>query len=192
LSFSLGLQIFVRHSKDCPHRDDYFYKKCKCPKHLRWRHNGKQMTTSAKTRSWAEAEKAKRSVEDEFGKGNTSESGLLSYNLPARVWYCIARVLEIEGISEPKRRKPGAPGVPHFIISTMDTTEIIQTIDAEIARLERARALLNGHTSTPKRGRPASLKTVATPKPQRRTMSAEGRARIAAAQKARWAKAKGK
>ena len=26
----------------------------------------------------------------------------------------------------------------------MDTTEIIQTIDAEIARLEKARALLNG------------------------------------------------
>ena len=59
---------------------------------------------------------------------------------------------------------------------TMDTTEIIQTIDAEIARLEKARALLNGHT--------------ASPKPQRRKMSAEGRARIAAAQKARWAKAK--
>jgi hypothetical protein len=44
----------------------------------------------------------------------------------------------------------------------MDTTEIIQTIDAEIARLEKARALLNGHVNT----------------------SAK------AAQKARWAKAK--
>jgi hypothetical protein len=73
----------------------------------------------------------------------------------------------------------------------MDTSEIIHTIDAEIARLEKARELLNGHVSTPaKRGRPVSLKPVA--KPQRRKMSAEGRARIAAAQKARWAKAKGK
>jgi hypothetical protein len=72
----------------------------------------------------------------------------------------------------------------------MDTTEIIQTIDAEIARLEKARALLNGHVSTPtKRGRPVSSKLVATAKP-RRKMSAEGRARIAAAQKARWAKRK--
>jgi hypothetical protein len=75
----------------------------------------------------------------------------------------------------------------------MDTVEVIQSIDAEIARLEKARALLNGHVSTPaKRGRPVSLKPVATAKPQRRKMSAEGRARIAAAQKARWAKSKGK
>jgi hypothetical protein len=73
----------------------------------------------------------------------------------------------------------------------MDTTEIIQTIDAEIARLEKARALLSGHTTTPKRGRPISSKPVATTKPlKRRKMSAEGRARIAAAQKARWAKAR--
>ena len=72
----------------------------------------------------------------------------------------------------------------------MDTSEIIQTIDAEIARLEKARALLNGHVSTPaKRGRPLGSTVTTTAKP-RRKMSAEGRARIAAAQKARWAKAK--
>jgi hypothetical protein len=74
------------------------------------------------------------------------------------------------------------------IIPPMDTTEVIQTIDAEIARLEKARALLNSQTASPKRGRPVSSKPAA--KPQRRKISAEGRARIAAAQKARWAKAK--
>jgi hypothetical protein len=75
----------------------------------------------------------------------------------------------------------------------MDTLEVIQSIEAEIARLEKARALLNGHVSTPaNRGRPVSSKPVATAKPQRRKMSAEGRARIAAAQKARWAKSRGK
>jgi hypothetical protein len=72
----------------------------------------------------------------------------------------------------------------------MDTTEIIQTIDAEIARLERARGLLNGHTAPVKRGRPISSNATTTRKPPRRKISAEGRARIAAAQKARWAKAK--
>jgi hypothetical protein len=72
----------------------------------------------------------------------------------------------------------------------MDTTEIIQTIDAEIDRLEKARALLNGNTTSPaKRGRPFGSAHPTTNKP-RRKMSAEGRARIAAAQKARWAKAK--
>jgi hypothetical protein len=76
----------------------------------------------------------------------------------------------------------------------MGRTEIIQTIDAEIARLEKARALLKGHISAPtKRGRPlgSTVTTKTTAKP-RRKMSAEGRARIAAAQKARWAKSKHK
>jgi hypothetical protein len=83
-------------------------------------------------------------------------------------------------------------GYNHFGDS-MDTTEIIRTIDAEIARLKQARELLSGHVSAPvKRGRPFSSTTAAKSKPRKRRMiSAEGRARIAAAQKARWAKAKG-
>jgi hypothetical protein len=72
----------------------------------------------------------------------------------------------------------------------MDTTEIIETIDAEIERLERARALLNGHTAPVKRGRPTGSNATSATTPPRRKISAEGRARIAAAQKARWAKAK--
>jgi hypothetical protein len=72
----------------------------------------------------------------------------------------------------------------------MDTTEIIQTIDAEIARLKQARALLNGHTTPAKHGPPISSTATTTTNPPRRKMSAEGRARIAAAQRARWAKAK--
>jgi hypothetical protein len=76
--------------------------------------------------------------------------------------------------------------------SLMDTTEIIQTIDAEIARLEQAKALLKGHAVPAKRGA-ASSRAIAVAKPvQRRKMSAEGRARIAAAQRARWAKIKRK
>jgi hypothetical protein len=58
-----------------------------------------------------------------------------------------------------------------------------QDIDAEISRLEKVRALLSGHTAPLKRGMPPEKSS---------TMSAEGRARIAAAQKKRWAKAKRK
>jgi hypothetical protein len=72
----------------------------------------------------------------------------------------------------------------------MDTTEIIETIDAEIERLERARALLNGHTAPVKRGRPIGSNATTATTPPRRKISAEGRARIATAQKARWANAK--
>jgi hypothetical protein len=65
----------------------------------------------------------------------------------------------------------------------MNTTELLSSIDSEIARLQEARALLagqNGHA-------------LRTPKPaKKRTMSAEGRARIGAEPKhdgllARWA-----
>ena len=66
----------------------------------------------------------------------------------------------------------------------MDKTEIIEAIEAEIQRLQEAKALLDGSPTTSKRAAKPS------PKPGRRKMSAAGRARIAAAQKARWAKAK--
>jgi hypothetical protein len=72
----------------------------------------------------------------------------------------------------------------------MDMTPIIQFIDAEIARLEQAKTLLNGHTTPAKRGRPIGSQATRTANLVRRKISPEGRARIAAAQKARWAKAK--
>jgi hypothetical protein len=72
----------------------------------------------------------------------------------------------------------------------MDTIPIIQFIDAEIARLEQAKTLLNGHTTPEKRGRPIGSQAIRTAKPRRGKISPEGRARIAAAQRARWAKAK--
>jgi hypothetical protein len=65
----------------------------------------------------------------------------------------------------------------------MDITGIVEAIDAEILRLQQAKALLTSDTAALKRGSPPARKW---------TMSAEGRARIAAAQKARWAKVKRK
>jgi hypothetical protein len=70
----------------------------------------------------------------------------------------------------------------------MTTSEILTAIDAEIARLQSARSLLVGTTSGKRRGRPRTSESAAAPK--RRTMSAEGRKRIAEAQRKRWAKQK--
>ena len=83
----------------------------------------------------------------------------------------------------------------------MDTKEIVSEIDAEIARLQQARGLLIGIGMPAKRkpGRPAGAKSpskTASLRPQkptgkskpRRILSPEARARIAAGQKARWAK----
>lgn len=62
----------------------------------------------------------------------------------------------------------------------MNTSELLSSIESEIATLQQVRALLAGQDGT----RGAFSGRI------KRTMSAEGRARIAAAQKARWAKAK--
>ena len=82
----------------------------------------------------------------------------------------------------------------------MGTVEIIRQIDVEISLLQQARALLSESDSGEvkrKPGRPSgsrvmkSLPVALPPKAitqPRRKMSAAGRARIAAAMKARWAK----
>lgn len=72
----------------------------------------------------------------------------------------------------------------------MDTEQIVQSIDEEIDRLQRARSLLTGNTAPLKRG--LNTEMVAHQPESAGTMSAEGRARVAAAHRARWAKAKRK
>jgi len=62
----------------------------------------------------------------------------------------------------------------------MDTSQLISEIDSEISRLQQVRALLTGAAST------SAMKQAR----KKRTLSAEARARIAAAQKRRWAKQK--
>ena len=72
----------------------------------------------------------------------------------------------------------------------MDTVEIIKQIDAEIARLQGARALL---AETPLKrgpGRPKVNKQPVAAPPKKHHLSAKGRAAISAAMKARWAKRK--
>jgi hypothetical protein len=70
--------------------------------------------------------------------------------------------------------------------------DILSAIDAEIARLEQAKALLSAKR---KPGRPAKVATLVTPNVQktrkRGKMSAEGRERVRQAQIKRWAALKG-
>jgi hypothetical protein len=70
----------------------------------------------------------------------------------------------------------------------MGIQQILAELDAEITRLELAKSLLTGETAKRK---PRRLKTAtaASPKKQR-NLTPEGRARIAAAVKARWARQK--
>lgn len=71
-------------------------------------------------------------------------------------------------------------------------TEILALIDAEIAQLQQARAALTGtQASATKRGpgRPPKAASATVAK-KKRKMSPEGRARLVAAVKARWARQK--
>jgi hypothetical protein len=70
---------------------------------------------------------------------------------------------------------------------TMETSTILVAIDAEIRRLQHARTILSGGI-VGKRG-PGRPKG-SSPAPKRRQLSPAARAKIAAAQRARWAKAK--
>jgi hypothetical protein len=63
--------------------------------------------------------------------------------------------------------------------------EILTSIDSEISILKQARALLTGNSAS--RGGPVSSGHTAK---RKFTMSAEGREKIAAAQRKRWAKQK--
>ena len=68
----------------------------------------------------------------------------------------------------------------------MSLNDVLSTIDAQIARLQQARALLTGSGNSG-RGRKSASKPSVKPK---RKLSAEGRKKIAEAQRKRWAKQK--
>lgn len=80
----------------------------------------------------------------------------------------------------------------------MDFNHVIEVIDAEIARLQEARAVLAGSGQKRGPGRPkapaATHKVIqaaaAKPDKRKRRLSAEGRKRIADAMRKRWAERK--
>lgn len=69
----------------------------------------------------------------------------------------------------------------------MDTSSIVAALDEEIASLTRARALLAGGAMS---GGPGRILGTTRGPVKRRKLSAAARAKIAAAQKRRWAKQK--
>lgn len=67
----------------------------------------------------------------------------------------------------------------------METQGILAQIDVEIDRLQQVRAILTGTAKNGSKNRIAAKSA-----PKKRQLSPEARARIAAAQKARWARAR--
>jgi hypothetical protein len=73
---------------------------------------------------------------------------------------------------------------------SVKTTEILAAIDTEIARLQEARNALAGLSGAKRRGRPSASASPRKTNTKKRTLSAEAREKIAAAQRKRWAKQK--
>jgi hypothetical protein len=70
----------------------------------------------------------------------------------------------------------------------MDTRSVIAAIDAEISRLQQVKSLLSGVGAVSARKLKLQPAAKASKPTKRRRLSASARAKIAAAQRARWAK----
>ncbi|HVU48717.1 MAG TPA: hypothetical protein VHD85_21500 [Terracidiphilus sp.] len=89
--------------------------------------------------------------------------------------------LVLSAILSANESLPGLSG------GSMGVSEIIASIDREIAQLRRARALLGGTVAALPKKKQGNLVARKTGKRTKRTLSPEGRRRIAEAQKKRWA-----
>jgi integrase/recombinase XerD len=61
-----SITIYVRHSAGCKNEADELAKRCDCRKWLRWTTGGVRQRRKANTRSWAEAERVRRELEDQL------------------------------------------------------------------------------------------------------------------------------
>jgi len=58
------LFVYARHIPECDHKDDLKYRRCRCPKWIDGYVDGKRARQSAQTRSWEQAERKARLIED--------------------------------------------------------------------------------------------------------------------------------
>lgn len=91
------ITIYVRHSAGCKYAGDEFAKRCDCRKWLRWTQDGTRQRRKADTRSWAEAERVKRDLEDQL-TGHAALVGPEAKNLRAAVEVFIADK-KVQGIT---------------------------------------------------------------------------------------------
>ncbi len=74
---------------------------------------------------------------------------------------------------------------------SLNTKEILDHINGEIARLQQVKSLLQGSSNGSTRGSAAAANGSSSPKVKgKRVLSVEARKKIAAAQRKRWAKAR--
>ena len=97
------ITIFVRHSAGCKYTGDEFSKRCNCKKHFRWSQNGKQHRRKANTRSWEQAERNKRLVEDQLaGRKPVEDTHAMSVEKAVQVFM---QAKQNDGLEQPTLAK---------------------------------------------------------------------------------------
>lgn len=97
------IAIYVRHTPGCKYVGDEYARRCNCRKHFRWTQEKKQFRRKAGTRSWEDAERLKRELEDELaGKKPVSASG--PKTLPDAIKLFIQHKT-IEGVSNDRLKR---------------------------------------------------------------------------------------
>lgn len=112
-----SITIFVRHSADCKFAGDEAHRNCRCPKHLRYTLDGKQIRQSARTRFWKTAEERRRQLEASFATDPTT-----------------APVIESD------TRKTIARAVELFLIDKRSegmTDQVVKKYERELVRFEQ-------------------------------------------------------
>lgn len=94
-----NITIFVRHSAGCKYEGDEFSRRCNCRKSLRWFKDQKLHRVSAKTRTWAKAEEAKRDLEDQF-EGRKPDPDVAAAKLISEAAAVFIQDKQVQGISD--------------------------------------------------------------------------------------------
>jgi site-specific recombinase XerD len=99
--------IYLRHSEGCAFASDERSRRCNCRKFLRWTAGGKQRKLAAKTRSWPQAEKLKRELEDQFsGKVDESKTDVKAIDAAVDLFLLKKKVEKVsDGVLKTYRRQ---------------------------------------------------------------------------------------
>ncbi len=62
----MQVTVWARHNPECSKKDNRFWRRCNCPKHLYWHIGDKMHRKRAGTRSWEKATKKARAIERKY------------------------------------------------------------------------------------------------------------------------------
>ncbi len=91
------ITIYVRHSAGCKYEGNELARRCDCRKWLRWTQHGTRQRRKANTRSWAEAERVKRELEDQLA-GRVVETDETGRDIRSAIDVFVA-AKQIEGLT---------------------------------------------------------------------------------------------